>query len=94
MLDCVHLGAWAAPVPQADTDTVVESVVDLVVDCVQGDFAACPYAAIRRLTCESRGGRLVVTGHTPNFHTRQVALGIVARYCDLTMVEDRIKVRV
>jgi hypothetical protein len=57
------------------------------------EFAASPYAAIRRLACDYSNGRLLLAGRLPNFHTRQVAINLVARHASTaTELEDHIEV--
>lgn len=47
-------------------------------DAARERLRAVPYAAVRRISCEHRHGRLVLRGRLPSFYLKQLAQEAVA----------------
>lgn len=53
---------------------------------------ASGYVSVQRLTCDVHEGMLTLRGRLPSFHTKQVALTLVAEVEGVEEITDRIEV--
>lgn len=59
----------------------------------QAELNSAPYLAVRRVSCQVKGGVLSLQGRVPSFYLKQVAQALLRRYLEAGFVmENRLDV--
>ena len=51
-----------------------------------------PYPALKKLSCDYRGGVLVLRGYLPSYYLKQIAQEVVARLEGVAAIDNQIQV--
>ena len=54
----------------------------------QADLSNSQYVALRKLSCEVKGGVLILHGRIPSFHLKQIAHSLLRRHLGTGIVLD------
>jgi osmotically-inducible protein OsmY len=61
-------------------------------ELAEGCLRRNPYRALKHVSCECRGGVLVLRGRLPSYYLKQVAQEVVARLEGVQVVDNQIQV--
>jgi osmotically-inducible protein OsmY len=64
----------------------------LIARRAQERLRSSSYVSVQRLTCDVHEGMLTLRGRLPSFHTKQVALSLVAEVEGVEEIIDRVEV--
>ena len=64
-----------------------------VAQLAERQLRSSPYLALRKVTCDCRGGSLVLRGCLPSYYLKQMAQTAVAHLDGVQQVVNRIEVR-
>jgi osmotically-inducible protein OsmY len=78
----------ASAEPATPTRTPHPGLQELAEGCLRRN----PYLALKNVSCDGRGGVLVLRGCLPTYYLKQVAQEVVARLEGVEMIDNQIQV--
>ncbi len=83
-----HGGEILFPLTVCDNCVDLCKIAEAAMECLKDS----PYRALRRISCECKGGILFLRGHLSSFHEKQVAQETVASVRSMIQVVNDIEV--